>query len=107
MRGPERGSARGRSGGLRVALRRAWGARLEEHALAAADLAAALHLLVVAAGAAAGPEGGVLRQALEGHDPDAFRFLLCFARDNELKMRPGRKQKRPDEEIAGSPPAIS
>ena len=38
---------------------------------------------------------------LEGHDPDAFRFLLGFARDNELKMRPGRKEKRPEEATAG------
>lgn len=39
---------------------------------------------------------------LEGLDPDAFRFLLGFARDNELKLRPGRKDKRP-EEFAGGP----
>jgi len=39
---------------------------------------------------------------LEGIDPDAFRFLLGFARDNELKLRPGRKDKRP-EEVAGGP----
>ena len=37
---------------------------------------------------------------LEGIDPDAFRFLLGFAKDNELKLRPGRKDKRP-EEVAG------
>jgi hypothetical protein len=37
---------------------------------------------------------------LEGMDPDAFRFLLGFAKDNELKLRPGRKDKRP-EEVAG------
>jgi hypothetical protein len=41
---------------------------------------------------------------LEGMDPDAFRFLLGFAKDNELKLRPGRKDKRP-EEAAG--PAAS
>jgi hypothetical protein len=41
---------------------------------------------------------------LEGMDPDAFRFLLGFARDNELKLRPGRKDRRP-EEVAG--PATS
>jgi hypothetical protein len=34
---------------------------------------------------------------LEGMDPDAFRFLLGFAKDNELKLRPGRKDKRPEE----------
>lgn len=41
---------------------------------------------------------------LEGLDPDAFRFLLGFARDNELKLRPGRKDKRL-EEVAGGAPA--
>ena len=41
---------------------------------------------------------------LEGEDPEAFRFLLAFARDNELKLRPGRKDRRP-EEVAG--PATS
>ena len=30
-------------------------------------------------------------------DPAAYRFLLDFAADNELKVRPGRRQKRPDE----------
>lgn len=34
---------------------------------------------------------------LEAMDPDAFRFLLGFAKDNELKLRPGRKDKRPEE----------
>ena len=38
---------------------------------------------------------------LEGIDPDAFRFLLGFARDNELKLRPGRKDKRPEDTPAG------
>ncbi|MNC84970.1 hypothetical protein D3C83_05400 [compost metagenome] len=42
---------------------------------------------------------------LEGIDPDAFRFLLGFARDNELKLRPGRKDKRLEEEVAGGPAA--
>ena len=42
---------------------------------------------------------------LEELDPDAFRFLLGFARDNELKLRPGRKDKRPEE--AASPAAPS
>ncbi len=41
---------------------------------------------------------------LEEVDPNAFRFLLGFARDNELKLRPGRKGKRP-EDIAGEPAA--
>ena len=39
---------------------------------------------------------------LEGIDPDAFRFLLGFARDNELKLRPGRKDKRPEEVTGGA-----
>ena len=41
---------------------------------------------------------------LEGLDPAAFSFLLAFARDNELKLRPGRTAKRP-EDAAGSPAA--
>jgi len=42
---------------------------------------------------------------LEGIDPDAFRFLLGFARDNELKLRPGRKDKRLEDTVAGGAPA--
>ena len=42
---------------------------------------------------------------LEGIDPDAFRFLLGFARDNELKLRPGRKDRRPDDAAVGGAPA--
>jgi hypothetical protein len=38
---------------------------------------------------------------LEGLDPAAFRFLLGFARDNELKLRPGRKDNRPGGAAAG------
>ena len=34
---------------------------------------------------------------LEATDPSAFRFLMSFARDNELKLRPGRKVPRPEE----------
>ena len=37
---------------------------------------------------------------LEEMDPAAYRFLLDFAKDNELKLRPGRKKKRPEEEAA-------
>ena len=36
---------------------------------------------------------------LQEVDPAAFRFLVDFARDNELKVRPGRKKKRPEGEI--------
>jgi hypothetical protein len=42
---------------------------------------------------------------LEGLDPAAFTFLLAFARDNELKLRPGRKDKRPEDEAASGAPA--
>lgn len=51
---------------------------------------------------AGGIRSVVVDLQLEEHDPDAFRFLLDFARDNELKLRPGRKDKRP-EEIASGP----
>lgn len=46
----------------------------------------------------------VVDKRLEELDPAAFSFLLNFARDNELKLRPGRKVKRP-EDIAGEPAA--
>jgi hypothetical protein len=39
----------------------------------------------------------VIDRELERMDPPAYRFLLGFASDNELKLRPGRKQKRPDD----------
>jgi hypothetical protein len=29
-------------------------------------------------------------------DPAAYKFLMAFARDNELAMRPGRMVKRPE-----------
>jgi hypothetical protein len=51
---------------------------------------------------AAGVRCVVVNIKLEELDPPAYRFLLDFARDNELKLRPGRKQKRPDE-AAGAP----
>ena len=35
-------------------------------------------------------------------DSAAYRFLLDFAADNELKVRPGRTQKRPEEVAAGT-----
>jgi len=38
---------------------------------------------------------------LEEMDPSAFRFLMSFAQDNELRLRPGRKTKRPEEIAAG------
>ena len=39
---------------------------------------------------------------LEMLDPTAFSFLLAFARDNELKTRPGRKDRRPEEAAGGA-----
>ncbi len=42
---------------------------------------------------------------LEGLDPAAFKFLLSFARDNELKLRPGRGEKRPEDGAASGAPA--
>lgn len=42
---------------------------------------------------------------LEQLDPAAFSFLLSFARDNELKTRPGRKDKRPEDAATGAAPA--
>lgn len=36
-------------------------------------------------------------RVLENRDPTAFAFLLQFARDNQLKLRPGRKAKRPED----------
>src|SRR5688500_11810443 len=38
----------------------------------------------------------VVDRHLERLDPAAYRFLLDFARDNDLTMRPGRKQRRPE-----------
>ena len=49
---------------------------------------------------AAGVRCVVVDIKLEELDPTAFRFLLDFAKDNELKLRPGRKQGRPQEAAA-------
>jgi Protein of unknown function (DUF3579) len=38
----------------------------------------------------------VVDRKLENLDPAAYKFLLSFARDNELRMRPGRMVERPD-----------
>ncbi len=38
----------------------------------------------------------VVDRELERIDPAAYSFLLGFARDNELNLRPGRKVERPD-----------
>jgi hypothetical protein len=42
----------------------------------------------------------VVNRELEQLDPAAYGFLLGFARDNELTMRPGRKQLRPEPVIS-------
>jgi Protein of unknown function (DUF3579) len=52
---------------------------------------------------AAGLRCVVIDLRLEALDSAAFRFLLAFARDNELKLRPGRKAKRPEDEAAQPP----
>jgi hypothetical protein len=54
---------------------------------------------------AAGVRCVVVDVKLEDLDPAAFRFLLEFARDNELKLRPGRKQNRPEEVAAEAAPS--
>jgi hypothetical protein len=38
----------------------------------------------------------VVDRKLESLDPAAFKFLLSFARDNALTLRPGRLKERPD-----------
>ena len=39
---------------------------------------------------------------LERRDPPAYAFLLQFARDNQLKMRPGRKARRPEDQATAA-----
>jgi hypothetical protein len=52
--------------------------------------------------------GGVrcvaIDRELERRDPAAYTFLLQFARDNQLKMRPGRKARRPEDAAEGGSP---
>lgn len=43
----------------------------------------------------------VVDRDLEQLDPAAYKFLMGFARDNELTMRPGRFIRRPESEGAG------
>jgi hypothetical protein len=38
----------------------------------------------------------VVDRKLESLDPAAYKFLMAFARDNELRLRPGRLVERPD-----------
>ena len=51
---------------------------------------------------AAGVRCVVVDIRLEELDPPAYRFLLEFAKDNELKLRPGRKQRRPEDAAVGA-----
>lgn len=53
---------------------------------------------------AAGVRCVVVDLALRETDDAAFRFLLSFAKDNELKLRPGRKARRPEDEATAAPP---
>jgi hypothetical protein len=45
---------------------------------------------------AAGMPCVVVDRKLESLDAAAFKFLMGFARDNELRLRPGRMVERPD-----------
>lgn len=40
----------------------------------------------------------VVDRKLEGLDTTAYKFLMSFARDNELTLRPGRMERRPEPE---------
>jgi hypothetical protein len=42
----------------------------------------------------------VVDRKLEGLDTAAYKFLMSFARDNELVMRPGRLEIRPEPAVA-------
>ena len=53
----------------------------------------------------AGTHCVVVDRELERLDPAAYSFLLGFARDNELTLRPGRKAKRPEDVGAAVLPA--
>jgi hypothetical protein len=45
----------------------------------------------------AGMKCVVVAVRLKEVEPMAYSFLLNFAKDNELQVRPGRGEKRPDE----------
>lgn len=42
----------------------------------------------------------VVDRKLEGLDAAAYKFLMSFAHDNELLMRPGRMELRPESVVA-------
>lgn len=50
--------------------------------------------------AIAGTSCVVLDRKLEQLDGAAYKFLMSFAFDNELTLRPGRMEKRPEPETA-------
>ena len=50
---------------------------------------------------AAGVRCVVVDRELERIDAAACSFLLGFARDNELTLRPGRRRQRPEDEAGG------
>jgi Protein of unknown function (DUF3579) len=54
----------------------------------------------------AGVKCVVVNVRIKELEPMAYNFLLNFAKDNELEVRPGRDRKRPDgEDPAAVPPA--
>jgi hypothetical protein len=55
---------------------------------------------------AAGVRCVVVDRELEKLDPAAYKFLLGFADDNELTLRAGRKQPRPEDAAPAQPPAL-
>ena len=48
----------------------------------------------------AGVKCVVVDMRLKEIEPMAYTFLLNFAKDNDLKTRPGRKREREDEAVA-------
>jgi hypothetical protein len=51
----------------------------------------------------AGVKCVVVDVRLKEIEPMAYNFLLHFARDNELQVRPGRGERRPEDRENGSP----
>lgn len=51
----------------------------------------------------AGVKCVVVDVRLKEIEPMAYNFLLHFARDNELQVRPGRGEKRPEENQKDNP----
>jgi Protein of unknown function (DUF3579) len=49
----------------------------------------------------------VIDRELERIDPVAYRFLLSFANDNELTLRPGRKAARPEDALPAASDAAA